>query len=119
MNQSQTNAVILAGKWHLLDSAADESTIPHHRVDLIFKTDGEQLKGAMLNRVTGEEMPLAEVGFDGSTLQIQMQASSEIEQAAMPTLVMTALGDKWEGHWRNSDGEDPVNMRLKIIKARG
>jgi hypothetical protein len=72
--QSKGTGNDILGKWHLLDEAADENHIPDHRMDLLFKNDIGQLRGAILNRNTGEEIQFAEVQFDGSTLQIQMRA---------------------------------------------
>ena len=31
----------VTGKWHLLDLAADETHVPHHRVDLVFHADAD------------------------------------------------------------------------------
>jgi hypothetical protein len=117
MAHLQSLSAVLAGKWHLLNAAADEIHIPHHRVDLLFKMDQEHLAGAILNRVTGEEMPLAEVNFDGSILQLRMCARSETEPSSMPTLVLSAGKDRFEGQWREEDGE-VFDAKLKLIRAR-
>ena len=115
--QSKGNGNDILGKWHLLDEAADENNIPDHRMDLLFKIDIGQLRGAILNRNTGEEIPLAEVKFDGSTLQLQMRAPTGTDQAAMPTLMMTKSNDKFEGHWRKSRSEI-IGPKLKLVRVK-
>ena len=42
--QSSDAAESVAGKWHLLDLAADETHVPHHRVDLVFHADADRLR---------------------------------------------------------------------------
>jgi hypothetical protein len=111
---TRTDSVI--GNWHLVDIAADERNIPQHRMDLRFETRGEQFRGAILHRVTGEEMLLAEAVFDGSELQLQMYAPPDKEQADMPWLVMTRIAGKFEGQWQNLQGE-AMGPRLKLVRA--
>ncbi len=107
----------IVGKWHLLDEAADEINVPQHRMDLLFKIEGGQIKGAILNRNTGEEIPLADAKFDGSTLQLQMRAPNGKEQAAMPTLAMKMIGGKFEGYWLESTHKR-LGPKLKLVRAR-
>ena len=107
----------IVGKWHLLDGKADEVNIPQHRMDLVFKVEREQLKGAILNRNNGAEIPLANVKFDGLTLKLQMQSPDNNDQTTAPTLVMTMAGDKLEGYWMKSETEKMGPM-LKLIKLR-
>ena len=70
--QSSDAAESVAGKWHLLDLAADETHVPHHRVDLVFHADADQLRGAILSRGSGAEIPLASVQLDGDTLRFDV-----------------------------------------------
>lgn len=119
LNDSQDTGATdgVVGKWHLLRSGENEFPVPNHRMDLLFKTEGGQLRGAILSRTTGEEIPLAFAKFDGSTLQLQMKAPAEQEQPAMPTLAMKKTGAMFEGHWMKSATE-PVGPLLKLIRAR-
>jgi hypothetical protein len=105
----------LAGDWHLLDIGADERSIPQHRMDLRFQAQGEQFRGAILHRLTGEEMLLAEAVFDGSELRLQMQPPPHQERASMPWLVMTRNAERFEGYW-HLQGE-AIGPRLKLVRA--
>ena len=113
---SAPNATLdsVAGKWHLVDLAADETHIPHHRVDLIFHADADRLRGAILSRVSGHEIPLASVQFDGDVLRLQMTAAKDMDQADMPFLVMHPTNGHFEGSWMPSGRMDRA---LKLIRA--
>jgi hypothetical protein len=95
---------------------ADEQDVPQHRMDLRFEGRDQELRGAILHRFTGEEMPLAEAVFDGSELRLQMYAPPDEEQSDMPWLVMTRIAEKFEGHWRNPQGAT-MGPRLKLVRA--
>src|SRR3989442_9735697 len=82
-SRSDATLESVAGKWHLVDLAADETHIPHHRVDLIFHADADRLRGAILTRASGHEIPLASVQFDGDVLRLQMTAAKDMDQADM------------------------------------
>ena len=116
MSATDTRTESILGNWHLLDVAADEQNIPEHRMDLRFGGRGSELRGAILHRVTGEEMLLAEAIFDGSELRLQMYAPSDKKQADMPWLVMTRIAEKFEGHWQNPQGAT-MGPRLKLVRA--
>ena len=88
----------IAGKWHLLDIAADKRNIPLHRVDLVFYAEENGFRGAVLDRVNASELPLTIVQFDGSTLKLQMRPDA-------PVLMMRTVGEKLEGHWMKSATE--------------
>lgn len=107
----------ITGKWHLLDESADEINIPHHRMDLVFKTENEKLRGVILNRNNGAEIPLAAVEFDGATLRLRMQAPEGEDPTSLPTLVMTMTGEKLEGYWMKSETEK-MGPRLKLVRAK-
>src|SRR5438045_1319468 len=89
----------LDGDWHELDLNADEQHIPQHRMDLRFAAREGRLRGAILNRNTGDEIPLAGVAFDGRELRFQMDPPPGRSPAEMPWMVMTRVGDKFEGRW--------------------
>ena len=105
----------VAGKWHLLDIAADEAHLSHHRVDLVFHADADQLRGAIVSRGSGAEIPLACVQFDGSVLRLQMQGPRGKDQAEMPFLVMHQANGKFEGSWTPSGKMD---RGLKLVRPR-
>ena len=107
---------LVTGTWHLLDLGADETHVPHHRVDLVFHADADRLRGAILSRGSGAEIPLASVQFDGSTLRIQMQAAKDKDQSEMPFLVMHQTNGKFEGSWAPSGKMD---RGLKLVRHRG
>src|SRR5712692_11906584 len=95
-SRSNDAAASVAGKWHLLDLAADETHVPHHRVDLVFHADADRLRGAILPRGSGAEIPLASVQFDGSILRLQMRAPKDKDQSEMPFLVMHRTDGKFQ-----------------------
>ena len=113
--QSSDAAESVAGKWHLLDLAADETHVPHHRVDLVFHADADQLRGAILSRGSGAEIPLASVQFDGDILRLQMRASRDGDQTELPFLVMHRTNGKFEGSWTPSGKMD---RGLKLVRPR-
>jgi hypothetical protein len=113
--QSSDAAESVAGKWHLLDLAADETHVPHHRVDLVFHADADHLRGAILSRGSGAETPLASVQLDGDILRLQMQAPKDKDQSEMPFLVMHRTNGKFEGSWTPSGKMD---RGLKLVRHR-
>jgi hypothetical protein len=107
----------LAGTWHLIGVDDDELSVPPHRVDVVFRDDGPRLAGAVRSRGDDREIPLAFVELDGQTLRLQMTAMGGGRQADLPTLVMKAVGDRFEGEWVRADGR-PAGLQLKLVRAR-
>jgi hypothetical protein len=103
----------LSGDWHMLGLADSESPVPDHRVDLRFKNVNGVLQGAMLNRRDGSEMPLALCELRGDTLRFQMAAPAGQSQAAIPVMVMTVAGSRFEGAWNSVPGP-----RFKLVRAQ-
>jgi hypothetical protein len=103
----------ISGDWHMLGVAESESPVPNHRVDLRFKTSNGVLQGAIINRNNGSEIPLALCELQGATLRFQMTAPSGQSQAALPIMVMTANGDRFEGAWNSVPGP-----RFKLVRAQ-
>ena len=109
----------LHGDWHQLHQDADEHNIPPHRMDLRFATREGTLHGAILNRNTGDEIPLAAAAFDGAVLRYQMAPPPQGPvPAEMPWMVMTRIADKFEGRWETSPGV-AVGPTQKLVRARG
>ncbi|MBK9239762.1 MAG: hypothetical protein IPL75_05760 [Acidobacteria bacterium] len=108
----------ISGTWHLVGQEADEVNIPQHRVDLRFVQDQDNIRGSVLNRVTGEEMPMIRhASFDGERLEVAMIASVGQEHTEPTTLVMTVDGTRLLGHWQHRGV--PMGPRLKLVRARG
>ena len=108
----------LHGDWHQLHLDADEHDIPQHRMDLRFATREGTLRGAILNRNNGDEIPLAAAAFDGAVLRYQMAPPPQGPvPAEMPWMVMTRIADKFEGRWETSPGV-AVGPTLKLVRAR-
>jgi len=103
----------ISGDWHMLGLADSESPVPNHRVDLRFKNVNGTLQGAVLNRRDGSEMPLALCELQGGTLRFQMAAPAGQSQAAIPVMVMTAKGDRFEGAWNSLPG-----ATFKLVRAQ-
>jgi hypothetical protein len=107
----------LHGDWHQLDGDADEHNIPDHRMDLRFATRDGTLHGAILNRNTGDEIPLAAAAFDGAVLRYQMAPPPGAQPVALPWMVMTRVADKFEGRWETAPGV-AVGPTQKLVRAR-
>jgi len=66
-SQADTNTIL--GDWYLLASTG--VNMPLHHMDLRFKNVSGELRGAIVSRVDGSEIPLASSEFDGSTLRFK------------------------------------------------
>jgi hypothetical protein len=110
---------LVMGKWLLLAAEADPEEGPVHGMKLVFYDAAGALRGAIVNWVTGAEIPLARIHLDGSTLELQMEPD-EPRRAALkgetPTLVMKLVDDHFEGHWMNSIGEKLGGPRVPKLK---
>ena len=111
--QSEKPSSFLAGRWHLVAAECPEDQIPQHRVDLVFHD--EPLRGAILSRGDGSEVPLHTVAFSGVELRLKMSVPPGQPAAAPPFLVMAAVADRFEGGW---DKPGTEHIRLKLIRAR-
>lgn len=99
-----------------MDLHANEVNIPNHRMDLVFRGEPGQLRGAVLSRINSKEMLLLNsVTFDGDVLRLQMQAPPEKKKTDMPFLVMRATGGKLEGHWMQNG--IPMGPGLKLVRG--
>lgn len=111
---SESPGVSLAGRWHLVAAECPEDQIPQHRVDLVFHEDPTGLRGAILSRADGSEIPLQSLSFSGVELRLRMSGPLGQPAADVPFLVMAAVGGRFEGGWE--PGTERV--RLKLIQAR-
>jgi hypothetical protein len=98
------------GKWCLIGESEDELNIPAHHGAFVFRQDGGSLRGALINRVTGAEVPLDRLQFDGTILQLRLP-----DQPIEYLLVMTRTGKKFEGSWMNA--AERVGPKLKLVRA--
>src|SRR5436309_13244266 len=105
----------LAGRWHLVAAECPENEIPQHRVDFVFHDEPAGLRGAILSRRDGSEIPLQAVAFNGAQLHLKMSVPPSQPAADTPFLVMTAVSDRFEGGWEMPGAE---HVRLKLIRAR-
>ncbi len=116
---SQMSLGILAdGKWLLLGAGEKPGRKPVHGVQLVFRQDSDGLHGAIVKWGSGDEIPLASLHFDGSTLRLQMQPD-EGYAGELPTLTMEAVDDQFEGYWVNARGEREGGLRspkLKLVR---
>src|SRR4051812_13715766 len=110
------------GKWLLLGAEADPEKAPIHGMKLVFHNDKGGCRGARVNWVTGAEIPLASLHFNGSTLKLQMEldeAGRAAYKGEIPTLIMNLVGDHFEGDWVNSISEKiggPLAPKLKMVR---
>ena len=102
----------IAGRWHLVSAATPDGHLPAHRLDLIFYDEGDGLRGAVLLR-TGAEVPLQALSVTETELRLQV---SPLEDASgeRPFLVMSPVGDRFEGAW---DMAGAADIRLKLVRA--
>jgi len=112
MAQAPNPSGSIAGKWHLLQGSDDEINIPHHRVDLVFRGGQNALSGAVINRTTGGDIPLAGIRFDGNILTLQMGPT--IQGSLPPMLTMTWKGNKFEGRWMR--GTTEIGPMFKLVR---
>lgn len=107
----------IAGNWHLVDEAADETNLPTHRVDLRFELTGPELRGVVLSRVNGAEMlALPDVSFDGRVLRYRMGVLTPDGQP-MPEMVMRVSGSVLLGRWYQQGA--PAGPALKLVRSPG
>ena len=105
----------VAGRWHLVAAECPEDQIPRHRVDLVFHDEPAGLRGAILSRGDGSEVPLHTVAFSGVELRLKMSGPPGQPAVDAPFLVMAAVADRFEGGW---DKPGTEHIRLKLIRAR-
>lgn len=98
------------GRWHLVPASVPDGQIPAHRMDLIFFDEPSGLRGAVLSRVDGSEVPLHSVTFDGSELRLRIGSSSIPKSAESPYLIMRASVDRFEGAWDGPGAHVPLKL---------
>jgi hypothetical protein len=74
------------------------------------------MRPAILSRRDGSEVALASSEFDGSRLRFQQKAPEGKAQTEMPIIVMTRVGNNFEGAWTDSAGQT-IGPRLKLVRA--
>jgi hypothetical protein len=105
----------LTGRWHLVTTECPDDQIPEHRVDLVFHEERGGLRGAVISRVDGRELPLHSVTFDGPELRLRMSVPPSQPDADLPYLVMRAVANRFEGAW---DRPGAAHIRLKLVRAK-
>lgn len=104
----------ITGKCHLLQLSDDEVNVPAHRIDFIFREQGT-LTGAVINRNTGQDIPLAKIKFDGTKLTLQM---ADLNGNSVPVvLTMTPIDGKFEDYYLNEKSEK-FGPNFKLIRFR-
>jgi hypothetical protein len=93
------DAAALLGTWHLLQPPAGSAGPAEHYMDLVFSDVDGRLHGVMRSRINSVAVPLAQITFDGLSLTFQSASAPGRPQADMPTMVMFAIGDGFEGQW--------------------
>ena len=115
MEYPEASGASLAGRWHLVASECPDDQIPDHRVDLVFHDEPGGLRGAVLSRGDGREVPLHSVTLIGPELRLRMSVPPGRLDADLPYLVMRAVANRFEGAW---DSPGPEHIRLKLVRAR-
>lgn len=115
MSDNRSNVPMsLAGRWYLLAADWHDERIPEHRVDLVFHDEPGGLRGAVLSRRDGSEIPLRAVAFDGAELRLKMGPAAGQTGGEPPFLVMVPVADRFEGGW---DQPGLEHIRLKLVRA--
>jgi len=104
----------LDGRWHLIAAECPDDEIPQHRVDLAFHDEQSGLRGAIVSRADGSEMPLESIAFDGQELRLRMAAAPGPCAPTPPFLVMAAVAERFEVGW---DLPAMRHIRLKLVRA--
>ena len=107
----------IIGKWYLIDIYTPDTPLPEHRMDVIFTTEGGDLKGAIIDLNNGTEIPLAKAQYVADVLELQMIAPKGKEQSTMPRLVMEQKENRFEGYWVSSTKEK-MGQKLKLIRFK-
>ena len=119
MPQTKDLPAPAAGLWHLLARGEDEVNIPDHRMDLKLYPTPEPFRAAIVNRVTGEDIPYAVAVFDGKTLTLQMGTHGGPPNPGMPFLRMTWDGTRFEGTYVDAAFQPvPKAVQMKLVKSR-
>jgi hypothetical protein len=100
--------------------ATDAVTSWHH-VQLKFDITGGQLQGALVLRGAGEEIPLVDLSFDGTSLSLRLpgQGISNGRLAKPPRLSLTLVDDReFRGYYVDESGARiPPAIQLKLVKV--
>ena len=99
------------GQWCLIGETEDARKIPTHHVAFRFRAGEGNVDGALINRVTGAEVPLPIFVFDRTNLQLRLP-----DQSKEIRLSMTRNGPKFERFWMNATGT--VGPKLKLVPRR-
>jgi hypothetical protein len=102
------------GRWHLVGVNTPEDQIPQHRVDLVFHDDTDGLRGAILSRHDGSEIPLQAVAVSDGNLRFKMGPAPGEPATDSPFLLLTAVEDRFEGAWDMPGAE---HLRLKLVRS--
>jgi hypothetical protein len=100
---------LASGQWLLTAADWDLETQPLHGMKLVFHNEPAGLRGCWVNWGSGEEVPLTEVMFDGTNLEIDMSGLSR-------NLKMEAAGDIFVGSWTGPVPDNIPVPRLKMVK---
>ena len=118
MAQQKAATPAPSGLWHLLAADEKEEVIPQHRMDIRLYPSPAPLRAAIVNRVTGEDMPYSTAEFDGTTLRLGRrigQAGSE----DVSWLQMKWDGVRFVGGYVDGKGNSiPGAVPLKLIRSK-
>jgi len=104
----------LSGRWHLIPADWSGAGVPQHRMDLVFHDEPAGLRGAVLSRRDGSELPLGSLTFDGAELRLKMRSVEGQPASESPVLALKPVADHFEGAWEQPGAE---HLRLKLVRA--
>jgi hypothetical protein len=111
---AMTDTASILGRWSIVSIDTDEANLPQHRVDLDFRDGPNGLHGVVIGRFRDMELPLQTLTFDGTTLRLQMTPPPGKPIDALPFLVMTWTGSRFEGQWDMPAAKD---LHLKLVRT--
>lgn len=103
----------ILGRWHLVPADADIADTSVHRVTFDIREGDEGLYGVVVGRFRDMELPLQTLNFDGTTLRLQMTPPAGRPIDALPFLVMTWNGERFDGQW---DMPSAAHLHLKMVR---
>src|SRR5205809_7298992 len=82
---SQKPSGSLAAPCHLVAAGCPKDQIRQHRVDLVFHDQPDGVRGAVLDRRDGSEVPLQTITFNGEQIRLKMSAPRDQTAADTPS----------------------------------
>ena len=108
------------GAWRLTSAGQASAVLPTpHHVKFVFSVEGGRVRGAIARQDNGGQFPV-EVLLDGPGFRLRIIPPVPIpgDPVELPWLVLTPVGDAFEGYWeRASGGRLKPAIALRLVRA--